>query len=136
MAEAPALEVGNCRCFCFCVAGGEDTDRARGATGGTDLRSGGPYLREQFDRNRLIGRGRTDFRSGARLESADDSRLGYNSGKRAEVVVIDPTWDDGILMMQTISPQIHTFVSHLLETEYREVYNRRGYRVLVRHPPG
>ena len=95
------------------------------------------YLREQFDRNRLImGGGGLIFGLGPDWNLLDDSRLGYNSGKRADVVVIDPSWDDGILMMQTVSPEIHTFVSHLLETEYREVYNRGGYRVLVRHPRG
>lgn len=95
------------------------------------------YLREQFDRNRLMmGGGGLIFGLGPDWNLLDDSRLGYNSGKRAEVVVIDPTWDDTILMMQTSSPQVHTFVSHLLDTEYREVYNRGGYRVLVRHPRG
>jgi 4-amino-4-deoxy-L-arabinose transferase-like glycosyltransferase len=95
------------------------------------------YLREQFDRHRLImGGGGLIFGLGPDWNLLDDSRLGYNSGKRADVVVIDPSWDDGILMMQTVSPEIHTFVSHLLETEYREVYNRGGYRVLVRHPRG
>ncbi len=95
------------------------------------------YLRQQFDRNRLMmGGGGLMFGLGPGWNLLDDSRLGYNSGKRADVVVIDPAWEDGILMMQTISPEIHTFVSHLLETEYREVYNRGGYRVLVRHPRG
>jgi hypothetical protein len=95
------------------------------------------YLREQFDRNRLMmGGGGLIFGLGPDWNLLDDSRLGYNSGKRAEVVVIDPSWDDGIAMMETASPQIHTFVSHLLQTEYREVYNHGGYRVLVRHPRG
>ena len=50
--------------------------------------------------------------------------------------MIDPSWDDGILMMQNGLAANPRFVSHLLETEYREVYNRGGYRVLVRHPRG
>ena len=62
----------------------------------------------------------------------DDYLLGYDSGKRAEVVVIDPSWDDRIIMMQTNSPEVHRFVSHLLATEYSEVYNRGGYRILAR----
>ena len=95
------------------------------------------YLRGRFDRNTLtMGGAGLIFGLGPGWNLLDDSRLGYNSGKRAEVVVLDPTWDDGILMMQTDSPQIHAFVSHLLATEYREVYNQGGYRILVRLPRG
>ena len=61
----------------------------------------------------------------------DDNRLGYNSGKRADVVVINPTWQDALQMMQTNAPAIQAYVAHLLDTEYREVYNQNGYRVLV-----
>jgi hypothetical protein len=93
------------------------------------------YLRGQFDRNTLImGGAGLVFGLGPDWNVLDDIRLGYHSGKRPEVVVIDPSWDDGILMMQTNSPPIHTFVSQLLATEYREVYKRGGYRILVRHP--
>jgi hypothetical protein len=95
------------------------------------------YLRAQFDRNTLImGGGGLIFGLGPEWNLLDDNRLGYNSGKRAEVVVVDPMWDDGLHEMQTNSPPIHAFVSHLLQTEYREVYNRGGYRILVRHPGG
>ncbi|MEO8597162.1 MAG: hypothetical protein ABI759_27835 [Candidatus Solibacter sp.] len=61
----------------------------------------------------------------------DDVRLGYNSGKRPDIVVINPAWQDSLLMMQTNAPAIHAYASHLLATEYREVYNQGGYRVLV-----
>jgi hypothetical protein len=95
------------------------------------------YLRGQFNRTTLImGGAGLIFGLGPEWNLLDDNRLGYDSGKRAEVVVIDPTWDDGILMMQTLSPGVHSFVSQLLATEYREVYNRGGYRILVRHPHG
>jgi hypothetical protein len=95
------------------------------------------YLRAGFDRNALtMGSAGLIFGLGPDWNFLDDSRLGYSSGKRAEVVVLDPTWDDGILMMQTSSPEIHAFVSYLLATEYREVYNRGGYRILVRRPRG
>jgi hypothetical protein len=93
------------------------------------------YLRGQFDRNTLImGGGGLIFGLGPDWNLLDDNHLGFNSGKRAEVVVVDPAWDDGIHEMQRTSPPIHEFVSHLLKTDYQEVYNRDGYRILVRHP--
>jgi hypothetical protein len=95
------------------------------------------YLRAQFDRHTFImGGAGLIFGLGPDWNLLDDAQLGYHSGKRAEVVVIDPSWDDGIQMMRTISPPLHAFVSHLLATEYREVYNRGGYRILVRHTGG
>jgi len=51
------------------------------------------------------------------------------------VIVIDPGWDDSITMMATLKPAIFAYVTHLLQTEYREVYNHGGYRILVRHSP-
>ena len=94
------------------------------------------YLRAQFDRNTFImGGGGLIFGLGPDWNLLDDNRLGYNSGKRAEVVVVDPSWSEGMEMMQGNTPPIHAFVSHLLKTEYQEVYNRGGYRVLVHHPP-
>jgi 4-amino-4-deoxy-L-arabinose transferase-like glycosyltransferase len=91
------------------------------------------FLRGRFDRNTpIMGDAALIFGLGPDWNVLDDYRLGYDGGKRAEVVVIDPSWDDRILMMQTLSPDVHRFVSHLLATEYREVYNRGGYRILSR----
>ena len=41
-----------------------------------------------------MGGGGLIFGLGPDWNLLDDNRLGYNSGKRAEVVVVDPTWDD------------------------------------------
>ncbi len=91
------------------------------------------FLRTQFSRNTFImGSASLIFELGPDWRILDDFRLGYNSGKRAEVVVIDPHWTDGIDMLQTEGPPIYTFITQLLKTEYREVYNRGGYRILVR----
>jgi len=94
------------------------------------------YLRRKFDRKTFImGGGGLIFGLGPDWNILDDVRLGYDSGKRAQVVVIDPSWSEGMDMMQGYTPPVHAFVSHLLTTEYQEVYNRGGYRVFVHHPP-
>ncbi len=91
------------------------------------------YLRGQFKPSTFImGGGGLLFGLGPQWNILDDVRLGYDSGKRAEVVVIDPSWDQGIQMMEGYTPKVYAFVGHLLATEYREVYNRGGYRILVR----
>jgi hypothetical protein len=95
------------------------------------------FLREQFDRSALImGDAGLVFGLGPDWNVLDDVRLGHESGKRAQVVVLSPTWDDRILMMEATSPAVHAFVSQLMASEYREVYNHGGYRILVRHPRG
>ena len=95
------------------------------------------YLRARFNRNTFImGGAGLIFELGPDWKILDDFRLGYDSGKRAEVVVIDPHWTDGIEMMQTQDPPRYAFVTHLLNTEYQEVYNQGGYRILIRNPRG
>ena len=90
------------------------------------------FLRARIDpRSLIMGDSGLQYGLGADWNLLDDNRLGYNSGKRADVVVINPAWQDALLMMQTNAPAIHGYVSHLLATEYREVYNQDGYRVLV-----
>ena len=95
------------------------------------------YLRARFNRSTFImGSASLIFALGPDWNILDDFRLGYNSGKRAEVVVIDPHWTDGIEMLQTQQPPIYAFITQLLGTEYREVYNQGGYRILIRQPRG
>jgi 4-amino-4-deoxy-L-arabinose transferase-like glycosyltransferase len=95
------------------------------------------YLRAQFHRGTLImGSASLIFGLGPDWSILDDFRLGYDSGKRAEVVVIDAHWTDGIEMLQTLNPPLHAFVTQLLSAEYREVYNQGGYRILIRQPRG
>ena len=95
------------------------------------------YLRARFNRSTFImGSASLIFALGPDWNILDDFRLGYNSGKRAEVVVIDPHWTDGIEMLQTQQPPIYAFITQLLGTEYQEVYNQGGYRILIRQPRG
>jgi hypothetical protein len=88
------------------------------------------YLREHFDRNTFImGGGGLLFALGPDWNILDDYRLGYNTGKRPDVIVIDGHWDDSIHML---SPPIYAHVERVLTTEYQEAYRQGGYRILVR----
>jgi hypothetical protein len=93
------------------------------------------YLRSNFQPETFImGGAGLLFGLGPDWHILDDVRLGYNSGKRADVVVIDPNWADNIEVMKSTRPSLFAFVTNLLQSEYREVYNHRGYRILVREP--
>jgi hypothetical protein len=91
------------------------------------------YLRARFNRQTFImGSASLIFGLGPDWRILDDFHLGYDSGKRAEVVMIDPHWADVIEMLQTQQPSTYDFVTQLLRSEYREVYNQGGYRILIR----
>jgi hypothetical protein len=59
----------------------------------------------------------------------DDFRLGYNTGKRPAVVVIDESWKDRIGMLRESDMAIWQHTQSVLAA-YREVYNYGGYRIL------
>lgn len=97
------------------------------------------FMRARFTpRTFIMGGAEFLFGLGPDWNLLDDVRLGYNTGKKPDVVIIDPAWEDRIQMLETVSPPIHAFVTHLLATEFHEVYNHEGYRILARNtaPPG
>ncbi|MCU1232773.1 MAG: hypothetical protein JWP63_740 [Candidatus Solibacter sp.] len=91
------------------------------------------YLREHAGPQAFI-MGGAEFIFGLSPEwkILDDIRLGYNTGKKPEIVVIDPAWEDRIQALEETSPEIHAFVKRALDTDFQEVYNHEGYRILVR----
>jgi hypothetical protein len=83
-----------------------------------------------------MGGGEFLFGLGPDWNLLDDVRLGYNTGKKPDGVLIDPGWEDRIVSLQAEFPAIHEFVTRELETEFHEVYNHEGYRILVRSAGG
>lgn len=91
------------------------------------------YLRAHCNRQSFImGGAEFIFGLGPDWNILDDIHLGYDTGKKPGVVVIDPGWEDRIQMLKAVSPPIYAFVTHSLDTEFQEVYNRESYRILVR----
>jgi len=75
------------------------------------------------------------FRLGFTPTLIDDYRLGYRSGKRADIVVLDEArYQPWIGLMATQDPPNYWFIQHLLASEYRLVYDQAGYRVYERIP--
>lgn len=91
------------------------------------------FVRAKFKPETLImGDASLQFGLGPDWNILDDFRLGYDSGKRAGVVVIDSQWEDRMGMLQAAKPAVYRFVTDLINAEYREVYNEGGYRILER----
>jgi hypothetical protein len=90
------------------------------------------YIQDHFAPTTfLMGNGGLLFGLGPAWNLLDDFRLGYNSGKRPEVIVVEEVWEDRILMLKEQHPEIWQHVRSTL-AGYREVYNEHGYRILTR----
>jgi hypothetical protein len=90
------------------------------------------FLRDRYSPSTFImGDGSLLFGLGPDWKVLDDFRLGFNSGKRPDVIVIDAAWDDRIGMLREQHPDILQHTQRVL-SGYREVYNQAGYRILER----
>ncbi|HXA50743.1 MAG TPA: hypothetical protein VNV86_10585, partial [Candidatus Acidoferrum sp.] len=79
----------------------------------------------------IMGDGSLLFGLGPEWHVLDDFRLGYNTGKRPDVIVIDEAWDDRIGMLREQHPDIFEHTRRVL-SGYHEVYNQAAYRILER----
>jgi hypothetical protein len=90
------------------------------------------YLQDHYTPTTFImGDGSLLFGLGPDWHVLDDFRLGYNTGKRPDVIVIDEAWDDRIGMLREQHPDILEYTRRVL-SGYREVYNQNAYRILER----
>lgn len=90
------------------------------------------YLQDHYTPATFImGDGSLLFGLGPEWHVLDDFRLGFNTGKRPDVIVIDEAWDDRIGMLREQHPSILAHTQRVL-AGYREVYNQASYRILER----
>jgi 4-amino-4-deoxy-L-arabinose transferase-like glycosyltransferase len=61
----------------------------------------------------------------------DDVRLGYHTGRKADVVVLDQEYRQAIDRYAQTEPELYRFIQQRIEKEYRPVYDRAGYRILI-----
>lgn len=63
----------------------------------------------------------------------DDERLGYNSGKRPELIVIDDRYQRDWNVMRTAHPEVYQYLNQLTTKQYRIVYHQGTYTILERY---
>jgi 4-amino-4-deoxy-L-arabinose transferase-like glycosyltransferase len=121
-----------------CVAGlvalqaGGVLYRMRVNTYGRQFAPAVAYLREHTDARTLVmGSAELGFGLGFDRNLVDDIRLGYYSGKRPDVIVIEEIYEQNIRDYQAREPDVYRHITQLLE-QYRPVYDESGYRVYVR----
>ena len=93
------------------------------------------FLRDHYTRSTFImGDGSLMFGVGPDWNLLDDFRLGFNTGKRPQVIVVDESWEDRIGMLRQLSPEIWQHTQNVL-ADYSETYNHASYRILERSRP-
>ncbi len=63
----------------------------------------------------------------------DDFRLGYLTGKRPDIIVLDKNrYQEWIPNLQKFDPKAYRYTTGLLSSQFREVHRNEGYTVYVR----
>ena len=93
------------------------------------------FLRNHYTPSTFVmGDGSLMFGLGPDWNLLDDFRLGFNTGKRPQVIVLDDSWEDRIGMLRELNPEIWQHTQNVL-ADYREIYNHASYRILERSRP-
>lgn len=81
----------------------------------------------------VMGSAEIWFAMDRRENLLDDYRLGYRSGKRGDLIVIDkPRYQDWIGNLQRVEPETHRYIEGLLQNEYELTYEDGIYRIYER----
>jgi len=81
----------------------------------------------------IIGSSALDFGLGFEGAAIDDPRLGYNSGKSPDFIVVgDVDYAEYFRGFQTDEPVVYRFIVERLAKEYRLVYNQAGEKIYAR----
>jgi hypothetical protein len=76
------------------------------------------------------------FEYGFRDNLIDDFRLGYNSGKRADFVLVDQRYLDFFANTRRLEPDVYRYIDRYLQTECVPVKLNDAYTIYVRRPSG
>ncbi len=80
-------------------------------------------------RTLIIGPSELGFELGYNRELDDDFRLGYNSGKTPDYIVIDPNYRGVIDAFRTDHPEIYEFTKRRLTRDYVPVFKNATYTI-------
>ena len=84
--------------------------------------------------DKIFGSAELAFELGFEGHVVDDFRLGYRSGKRPAVVVLDQNrYQEWIPNLQQTEPSAYTYITSLLDREFKLTYENTGYKIYLRN---
>jgi hypothetical protein len=92
------------------------------------------FIQEHAKPNDLVmGSSELGWQLGWNSHLVDDYRLGFISGKRPDIVVLDKNrYQEWIANLSVGEPQAYQFIQALLENEFRLVHRNAGYAIYSR----
>ncbi len=87
------------------------------------------------DRSSIVGPASLGFELGFPATLVDDVRLGYLSGNRPDHIVVSTEYEWVFNDYRKSQPEFYRFIQHRLNSEYKKVYERAGWRVYKRIAP-
>jgi hypothetical protein len=73
-----------------------------------------------------------DFGLGFDSRVLDDFRLGFDSGKRPDYIVVEEIYEDNWTAVRASHPEVYGHVRRLLAEEYRVIYDQSFYKIYAR----
>lgn len=81
----------------------------------------------------IMGSAELAFQLGFDSNLVDDYRLGFRSGKKPDVVVIDENhYAEWIPLLLAQEPDTYRYITQMLSKEFQPVYKERAYEIYVR----
>jgi len=93
------------------------------------------YLKEHTSTGELIaGSSELGFELGFDKNLVDDFRLGYVSGKRPDVIVLDKNrYQEWIPLLKPVQPDAWRYATELVAREFHEVHRNGAYVIYARN---
>jgi hypothetical protein len=80
----------------------------------------------------IMGSAELAFQLGFDGAVVDDYRLGYRSGKKPSVIVLDRNrYQEWIPALKERDPAVYSYITALLESQFRVAYENPAYRIYL-----
>lgn len=97
-----------------------------------DYLSAVSFLRRNVPKGQfIVGPAQLAFGLGFDANLSDDTFLGYYSGKKPDVIVADPRYEENFETYRRRQPAEYRYIQTRLREEYRLVYDYRSFRIYV-----
>ncbi|MFH1676696.1 MAG: hypothetical protein ABIC40_06690, partial [bacterium] len=80
----------------------------------------------------IMGPAELAFSFGFDSKVIDDPSLGYFSGKRPDIIVVDPRYSNWFDRFRKIQPETYEHIEALLENEFDKTYQNVKFKIYVR----
>ncbi len=91
------------------------------------------FLKQNTENQKLI-LGNSALGFGLRFPPnlVDDVRLGFVSGKRPDLIVVDEEYEQSFKVYQARQPEVYQHINKTLVQDYQQIYSNSAFKVFAR----